>query len=147
MSLSELLEYGRYCITETWLRDVIGDNQIALENFNLIRRDRLFDKLSDNPWTDELVTSFSSQVTNALNNIFPLKTVKLHHTDKPWITPSIKQLIKDRQKAFYRGDKQQWQLLKCKVQSEIKQRKEMFYKDKIQHLRKDDCRKWHGGML
>ena len=41
MSLSELLEYGRYCITETWLRDVIGDNQIALENFNLIRRDRL----------------------------------------------------------------------------------------------------------
>ena len=101
-----------------------------------------FDELSDNPGTDELVTSFSSQVTNALNNIFPLKTVKLHHTDKPWITPSIKQLIKDRQKAFYRGDKQQWQLLKCKVQSEIKQRKEMFYKDKIQHLRKDNCRKW-----
>jgi hypothetical protein len=66
-----------------------------------------FDELSDNPGTDELVTSFSSQVTNALNNIFPLKTVKLHHTDKPWITPSIKQLIKDRQKAFYRGDKQQ----------------------------------------
>ena len=28
-------------ITETWLRDVIGDNQIALENFNLIGHDRL----------------------------------------------------------------------------------------------------------
>ena len=68
--------------------------------------------------------------------------MNLHHTDKPWITPSIKQLIKDRKKAFYRGDKQQWQLLKCKVQSEIKHRKEFFYKDKIQHLRKDDCRKW-----
>jgi hypothetical protein len=30
--------------------------------------------------------------------------MKLHHTDKPWITPSIKQLFKDRQKAFHRGD-------------------------------------------
>ena len=27
-------------ITETWLREDIGDNQIALENHNLIRRDR-----------------------------------------------------------------------------------------------------------
>ena len=27
-------------ITETWLKDIIGDNQIALGNFNLITRDR-----------------------------------------------------------------------------------------------------------
>ena len=28
-------------LTETWLRNVIGDNQVSLESFNLIRRDRL----------------------------------------------------------------------------------------------------------
>ena len=54
----------------------------------------------------------------------------------------IKQLIKDRQSAFHRSETTQWQRLKSKVQSEIEYRKKEFYKNKIKHLRKDDCRKW-----
>ena len=58
------------------------------------------------------------------------------------MTTSIKQLIKYRQSAFHRGETTQWQRLKSKVQSEIEYRKKEFYKNKIKHLREDDCRKW-----
>ena len=57
------------------------------------------------------------------------------------MTTSIKQLIKDRQSAFHRDQTTQWQRLKSKVQSEIEYRKKEFYKNKIKHLRNDDCRK------
>ena len=81
-------------------------------------------------------------MTGAIDAISPLKIVRLHTTDKPWMTTSLKQLIKDRQSAFHRGETTQWQRLKSKLQSEIEYRKKEFYKNKIKHLRKDDCRKW-----
>ena len=43
---------------------------------------------------DELVTNFWSQVTGAIDTIFPLKTVRLHPTDKPWMSTSLNNLSK-----------------------------------------------------
>ena len=86
------------------------------------------------------VLGHHNQVTGANNTIFLLKTVRLHPIDKPWMTTSMKQLIKDLQSAFHRGETTQWQRLKSKVQSEIEYRKKEFYKNKIKHLRKDDYR-------
>ena len=42
-----------------------------------------FADLGVHPSVDVLVSNFSSLVTNAIDKIFPLKTVKLHPTDKP----------------------------------------------------------------
>ena len=55
---------------------------------------------------------------------------------------SIKKLINDRQRAFHSGDVLQWRRLKYKVQTEIAVRKKEYYRTKVQHLKKDDCRKW-----
>ena len=49
---------------------------------------------------DDLASSFTTQLVDAINRIFPVKTIKLHATDKPWITPDLKLMMKDRQKAF-----------------------------------------------
>ena len=68
--------------------------------------------------------------------------MKWHQTDKPWITPSIKKLIKDRQKAFHNHNIPLWKSLRYKIQEEIKQRKKSFYKYKVQHLKSSDSRKW-----
>ena len=67
-----------------------------------------FADLSVDSSVDELVANFSS---GAINTIFSLKTVRLHPTDKPWMTTSIKQLIKDHQSAFHCGETTQWQRL------------------------------------
>ena len=91
---------------------------------------------------EDLAFSFTTQLTDAINRRFPVKTIKLHATDKPWITPELKLMIKDRQKAFHTGNIPAWRSLKYKVQQEIAKRKKSFYKNKVQHLKNDDCRKW-----
>ena len=44
---------------------------------------------------DDLASSFTTQLTDAINRIFPVKTIKVHATEKPWITPELKLMIKD----------------------------------------------------
>ena len=68
--------------------------------------------------------------------------MKRHATDKPWITSDIKTLIKDRQKACNHNNILLWRSLKCKVQFERAKQKKIFYKDKINHLKSSDTRKW-----
>ena len=101
-----------------------------------------FGELGPNPTVDDLTVSFTSHLVEAIDRIFPLKTVKCHPSDKPWITPAIKKLIKDRQKAFHNHNNPLWRSLRHKVQHVITERKKSFYKNKAQHLRKNDCRKW-----
>ena len=78
----------------------------------------------------------------AIDRIFPPKLVKFHHSDKPWVTPAIKTLIRDRQKAFHSRNNPLWLSLRRKVQYEIRERKKSFYKNKVQHLRNTDSRRW-----
>ena len=101
-----------------------------------------FGELGTNPTVDDLTSSFSSHLTEAINRIFSPITVKCHQTDKLWITPGIKKLIKDRQKAFHNHNIPLWKSLRYKVQEEIKQRKKSFYKNNVQHLKNSDSRKW-----
>ena len=101
-----------------------------------------FSELGPTATVDDLATSFTSQFVQAIDRIFPPKLVKLHHSDKPWITPAIKTLIRDRQKAFHSRNNPLWLSLRRKVQYEIRERKKSFYKNKVQHLRNTDTRRW-----
>ena len=117
--LSALNSFGRWASTHQW-----------------------FSNLGPSPSVDDLANSFSSQVSTALDSLIPLKSVRFCHSDKPWMSVSIKKLINDRQRAFHSGDVLQWRTLKYKVQTEIAVRKKEYYRTKVQHLKKDDCRKW-----
>ncbi len=79
-------------------------------------------------------TSRTTTVWDTYYNYYP--------TDKPWITGHIKQLIKERQRAFHTGDEQLWRQYRRRVQIQIKTRKSNFYTQKIHNLRKDDVRQW-----
>ncbi len=111
--------FGRWVTTQNWFSD-----------------------LEPNPTVDTLAVSFTNQLIEGIDRIFPQQTSTRHYTDKPWITPAIKQLIKDRQKAFHGQNTTLWKTLKYKVQHEIKVRKTSYYKTKVKHLKKDDCRMW-----
>jgi hypothetical protein len=45
-------------------------------------------------------------LNSAIDQIFLTKVVKMHHSDKPWMTPALKKLINQRQKAFHSGNKE-----------------------------------------
>ena len=91
---------------------------------------------------DNLAISFSSPMVQAIDHIFPSKLVKRHHIDKPWITPTMKSLIRDRQKAFHNGNTSLCQSLRRKVHQEIERRRKSLYENNVQHLKTTDCCKW-----
>ena len=62
----------------------------------------------------------NNDLNAAIDNFFPVKTIRFHPTDKPWITGHIKQLIKERQRAFHTGDTHLWRQYRRMVQLEIK---------------------------
>ena len=55
---------------------------------------RWFEEVMPNAMVEDLASSFTTQLTQAIDVFFPSGSVKRHITDKPWITPEIKNLIK-----------------------------------------------------
>ena len=90
---------------------------------------------------DSMAESFITDLTTSINMFFPTKSVRIHHTEKPWITSSIKQLILDTQRAYHSVSPAQWKVRNDKVRDAICKRK-VFYQEKVQHLRTSDPRKW-----
>ena len=72
---------------------------------------------------DTMTESFTSDLKTAIDLYFPKKSVRIHPTDKPWMTSTIKKLIIDRQQAYHSGHFDQWKSLRNKVRHTIYQRK------------------------
>ena len=115
-------------------------------NFNALRL-----KLNQEEWEDVLsaedfddkVLAFNSIIKNAVDDTMPLKTVRVHPSDKPWMTPQIKVLIRDRQRAYTRGDQGKYNQLKAKISRLIANAKQKFYQDKAKDLRHTNPGKWY----
>ena len=57
---------------------------------------------------EDTTSHFIQKLTEAIDIFFPLRTAKFHSIDKPWMTASIKQLINERQWAYFSGNTQLW---------------------------------------
>ena len=88
--------FGRWCSTHVWFTDV-----------------------HESASPTELASSFTRELNSATNVLFPTKVINIHNSDKPWMSPSLKQLILERQRAFYSGDRELWRHYKNKVCEEI----------------------------
>ena len=53
---------------------------------------------------DEKVGNFNSTLTKIVHEAIPEKTVRVHESDKPWMTGYIKAQINQGQQAYARGD-------------------------------------------
>ena len=87
---------------------------------------------------------FSSTITDAVNRYFPLKGVRSCTSDKPWITPKLKGLIKKRQKALtvHRKDSQVYKHWHAKVQDECRICKWNYYNNKVAALKDTNVQRW-----
>ncbi|XP_076039036.1 uncharacterized protein LOC143024139 [Oratosquilla oratoria] len=98
--------------------------------------------LVEHPWlevlnVDDVETkwrNYSTTTIEAFHHFFPVKDFSVHHSDAPWMTPHIKRLIKQRNKAFY-TDRAQFKFLRNKVIREISTAKSSYYSNKLQHLK------------
>ena len=73
----------------------------------------------------------------------PTKTVKIHQTDKPWITPLIKKLISLRQAAFTAGNTFIWCELRNRVKREIEKAEVSYTANRVRNLQETEPQR-HG---
>ena len=78
-----------------------------------------------------------------LDASLPEKTIRVHHSDKPWITGCIKMQIKARHKAFSRGDKLKYKQLCEKVANLIATAKAHYYRSNASEFRTSNQSKWY----
>ena len=91
---------------------------------------------------DSLTESFNTDVKIAIDIHFPLKSVKIHPTDRPWMTSRIKQFILERRRAFHSNRNGRWRELRTRVRDEIAAKKKAFYSEKLSYLKSTNPRKW-----
>ncbi|XP_054755282.1 uncharacterized protein LOC129261248 [Lytechinus pictus] len=87
--------------------------------------------------------AFYSILNPLIETYFPTQTVKLHNQDKPWITPSIKSLIQQRQAAFASGEMCEWRRLRNRIIREIKHAKYDFYNNRVRKLKSSNPASWY----
>ena len=85
---------------------------------------------------------FQDLVKIGLDTIMPLKTVKLHVNDPPWVTAEFKALIKARQKAFAQGDTEGYRHLRNITYRERKVCRGKFYASKVANLKTTKPNQW-----
>lgn len=87
---------------------------------------------------------FSDLVKTSLDTIMPFKSFRLHINDAPWVTAEFKNLIKQRQSAFARGDQVQFRHLRNAVNRERKSCRSRYYSSKVADLKNVKPGKWWG---
>ena len=93
--------------------------------------------------------SFKSIFVSAVNNVAPLKQVRIKQRTEPWMTQDILQSIKDRDFSFniYKKDKTEENLntfrkLRCRTQRLIHWAKHDYFKNKLEEKKSDSKSLW-----
>ena len=90
----------------------------------------------------DYVLAFTAKVNSTVDLFFPLKMVRSHPNDKPWMTPHIKDLILQRQRAFSSSDHSLWRLLRNKVARAIAISKQSYCMNQVSCLKSSDPIRW-----
>ena len=78
-----------------------------------------------------------------MHETIPEKTIRVHESDKPWMTGCIKAKIIQRQRAYTRGDQVRYNQMCDTVQGLISQAKARYYNSKARDLRSSNLTKWY----
>ena len=77
-----------------------------------------------------------------LDTFLPKKKIKIHCRDKPWITPELKRLISDRQKALAERDCDLFKQQRNIINRAIKRAKVSYFETQVNQFKTADPTKW-----
>ena len=77
-----------------------------------------------------------------VDTFLPKRKIKIHCRDKPWITPELKSLISDRQKALAAGDRDLFKQLRNIINRAIKHAKVSYFETQFNQIKTADPTKW-----
>ena len=77
-----------------------------------------------------------------IDNIMPLRTVRIHTNNVPWMTAHLKYLVYCRQKALAQGNQQLFKFYRSRVNKERKFCRANYYKSKVKEYESTNPRLW-----
>ncbi|TWW59262.1 hypothetical protein D4764_06G0007920 [Takifugu flavidus] len=94
---------------------------------------------------DNLTHCISDYINFCVENTVPTRTVQSFSNSKPWITPDIKAILKEKKRAFLSGDKEDMKSVQRKLRRKIRHEKDS-YRRKVKHQLQQNsiCRVWKG---
>ncbi len=87
--------------------------------------------------------AFYNTLNQRVDFHFPIHEIKLHTSDKPWVTPKTKILTRRRQAVFIHSRPPLWRLYRNKVIRAIKLDKHEYYHNRVQRLKKSNPAQWY----
>ena len=84
---------------------------------------------------EQNLSNFTNVIDYGLNTLMPLRAVKVHANDKPWMNKNLKILIRRRQKAFAQNNRTLYKKLRNKINWTRKKCRKMYYEAKVNELK------------
>jgi len=89
-----------------------------------------------------MVDYFYSVIMSLLNYYLPLLSYTKSSTDKPWVTPIFRDLVKSRQRAFLAGDVILYHRLRNRTQRMAHKLRKNYFTAKVEQLHDCDPHRW-----
>ena len=93
-------------------------------------------KIAREEKSERKVSMLQTILQTGLDIILPLKSKTVYANEPPWINPTLKKLIKKRQRALNQGDHAEFKLLRNRVNRERKICRSKYYECRVHHLKK-----------
>ena len=90
----------------------------------------------------EKVSLLEEIMTTGLDRILPIQSRRVHSTEPPWITSTLKELIQACQRALSRGDNQHFRELRNRVNRKRKACRAKYFQAKVEHLKECKPSTW-----
>ena len=98
--------------------------------------------VNPNQSCDQNLNNFTDVIKYGLNTLMPLKNVKVHLNDQPWMNSNLKRLIKKRQKALAQNNHALYKQLRNKVNRSRKNCRKLYYEAKVKELKHTKPKDW-----
>ena len=113
-------------------------------------RDNLSDSLAGFDWTplylqpscEKKFEFFQNSICFIINQHFPIRAVRRHSSDKPWVTDYFRQLINQRQRAYMCKNFTEYRILRNRVIRTANSIRSSYYREQISNLRNCDPHRW-----
>ncbi|XP_056880280.1 uncharacterized protein LOC130520605 isoform X2 [Takifugu flavidus] len=94
---------------------------------------------------DNLTSCITDYINFCVENTVPTRTVRSFSNSKPWITPDIKALLKEKKRAFVSGDKEELKTVQRELRRKIRQEKDNYRRKMENQLQQNNiCGVWKG---
>ena len=94
---------------------------------------------------DNLTDSITDYINFCVENTVPTRTVRYFSNNKPWITPDIKALLKEKKRAFRSGDREDLKTVQKELRRKIREEKDRYRKKMEEQLQERNTKGvWDG---